>query len=81
MDYNSINAFIVIIVFVILIGIIILCSFIIWLIKKGVKNAIEETLYSTEFREQLRNDITFSIIRANKQLNNSYEYECERPTD
>lgn len=66
MDSNSFNALFVIFIFFILIGFVMICSFIIWLIKKGVKNAIEETLYSTEFREQLRNDITFSIIRANK---------------
>lgn len=56
-----------------LLGILILIgifAFIIWIIKKGVKNAIEDTICSVEFREQLRNDIVYSIIRANKQLNN-----------
>ena len=44
-------------------------AFIIWIIKKGVKNAINETLCSKEFREQLRNDITFAIISAHRQEN------------
>ena len=51
-------------------------AFIIWLIQKGVKNAIEETLYSDEFREQFRNDITYSILSANRQLENN-----ERPSE
>lgn len=56
-----------------------LTLFLIWLIKKGVKNAIKETLYSMEFREQLRDDITFSIIRANREINKDTNFE--RPTD
>ena len=51
-------------------------AFIIWLIQKGVQNAIEETLYSVEYREQFRNDITYSIISAKRQLENN-----ERPSD
>lgn len=47
---------------------------------KGVKGAIEESLTSTEFREQLRDDITFSIIRANKQLYMS-EFAYKKPTE
>ena len=38
--------------------------------------AIEETLYSDEFREQLRNDITYSIISAKRQYEN-----YERPSE
>ncbi len=56
----------------VLIAILIFCliiSFYIWMIKKGVKNAIKETLYSVEFREQLKNDITYAIISANRQNN------------
>ena len=72
---NDIGAYIIafgIFGILILIGIF---AFVIWLIKKGVQNAIEDTLYSKEFREQIRNDITYSIIIANNQLNNNTKDE------
>ena len=55
-----------------LVGFLILLAFIAfttWLIKRSVKMAIEETVCNTKFREQIRNDITFAIICANRQQN------------
>lgn len=73
MELNDIFVVYLLCVFIV---IVIGCAFIIWIIKKGVKNAIEETLYSDEFREQLRNDITYSIISAKRQYENN-----ERPSE
>ena len=67
------------IIVVIIFFVILYFAFIIWLIKKGVKNAIEETLLENEFHEQLKLDIKFAIISAYKEI--QYSENKEEPTE